>query len=567
MSELQKVKELTKDLTLLYVEDDLAVQSQFKVLIENLFDNVLVGSDGVEGLEIFKNNKETIDIVLTDIKMPHMNGIEMSKEIRKISPNIHIVVLTAFNDVEYFSEAIAIGVDGFIIKPILVQQLLSALYKSAVNIKNEKEIAMYHARIKEALDEKRAELENLYIHDRLTRCFNREKLEKDIDGLEDYILVVVNIDDFDGVNSTFGYKIGDELLKSFAIFLRDSFDLPPPIYRIGGDEFVLLFEKTGLEMVEGHISSINKQLKNTQFDIAGCSIQISCTMGIAKNSANPHEYENTLLKAHSAMMETREIGKSRYHIYEEDSPFIAKYKNNIEWMNIIKDALMNDMVIPYFQPIVDNKTLEVVKYESLCRIKDINKTISPTHFIEPAKLVGIMPRVTDVMISKTFSFFSDKSHHFTINISEGDFLTNSLPHLLEHLANRFCIEPNRVTLEFLESIYLHGNREIVEQLDRLKSIGFLLAIDDFGSGDSNFQKLRQIGVSMIKIDGNLIKDVTTNIENKKLVYTLSDLAKNLECISVAEFVHSKEIFECVSELGINCSQGFYFGEPEPYILK
>jgi len=557
MKELQNE---TKHLTLLYVEDEDAIRTQFLITLQMLFKKVYTASNGEEGLAVYREHEDEIDLIVTDIQMPIMNGLDMSKKIKTSNNEAHIVVISAHNDLEYFSKAIEIGVDGLIIKPIQSTQLHNVLRKSAKNLKLQKENRHYQERLEELVIEKTKELERMYTHDKLTGCFNRQKLDEVLSQNDFSSLMLINIDNLDSVNSIYGYTTGDEALKAFARFLKKFLHDGCPVYRLAGDEFVIVCKEDCLSQKEELATSIIDELQTTSFDIGEFRIHLSCTIGIADSDSHGST-ESALVRAHAAMKEMREIGKNRFHTYTSESVYIKKQKNNIDWMYKVREALANDAIIPYYQPIIDNETMQPAKYECLARLLDLNKVISPNYFIEPARLVGLLPKITEVMFVKSFAHFADKKHDFAVNITEDDLKACELPSLLRNLTDKYEIAPHRVTLEILENISAHGSEQALEQLVALKEMGFKLALDDFGSEKSNFFRLQKMNVDFIKIDGSFIKDINTNQNNLNICKTIVHMASSLGCKVVAEFVHSKEVFDTVKQIGISYSQGYFFGEP------
>lgn len=556
---IKEILEYTQELTVLYVEDDEDVRLQLIAILEKLFKQVEVAKDGAEGLEIYSNKKGSIDLIITDINMPKKNGIEMSLEIKELNHQVHIIVVTAHGDVGYFSKAIEIGVDGFIIKPINKEQLFETIHKVAKNILLEKSVERYQNHLEELVEEKTKTIEKLYTYDTLTGCLTRKKMEKELDNGKVHTLSLINIDNFDIINSTYGYRIGDGFLREFAQFLSENISDDKTLYRVGGDEFALIGEDDCAEKCEELFADLNQKIANKTFSFNEISLQITFTAGIVVGD------DDILLKAHAAIKDIREIGKNRYHLYSDNSHFIAKQKNNIVWMKKVKEALKNDMVTPFFQPIVDNKTEQIIKYECLARITSLNEVIAPYYFIEPARLVGLLPNITKVMIEKSFAYFSDKDVGFTVNITEDDLKAGFLMELVRENAAKYGVKPERVTLEILENISASGTQEELSQIEQLKNDGYKIALDDFGSENSNLNRLQKLRVDIIKIDGSFIKDLDTSSNSEKIVRTIVHLAKSLEAETIAEFVHSKEVFEKVQELGIDYSQGYYFSEPKKEI--
>lgn len=547
----------TKMLSVLYVEDEYEIRENMVKILEMLYAHVFVAVDGVAGLETYRQNRSSIDLVIADITMPKMDGLEMIEEIRRDNPDIHAIIITAHNEPEYFLKAINTGIDNFIVKPIEMQQMMDVLSKSAKSVKINKEHKNYASYLETMLIQKKEELEQSYMYDSLTGCFKKEKLDQMTQNYPEHTLILCNIDNFDSINSTYGYEIGDQILFMFAEYLREHLNNGNTLYRVASDEFVIFCAISSDELISP-VESLYRGIQSYIFKIEDILISLTCTIGIASSP-------NALVKAHAAMKEARQIGKNRYQIFRDDSDFIVRQKNNIEWMRKIRLALNEDRIVPYFQPIVDNTTKQIVKYEALARIIENNKAISPKHFIEPAKLVGLLPSITKVILEKSYAMFADKSESFSINITEEDLLNRNFSSMMMGLRKKYGIEPSRVTLEILENISANGTNESIKQLQELSQIGYTIAIDDFGSDKSNFYRIHSMHVDIIKIDAAYIQDIDHNKTSELIVKTIVSLAQAMGIPTVAEFVSSESIYNKVKAMGINYSQGYYFGEPMPNV--
>ncbi|OHD92326.1 MAG: hypothetical protein A2552_08625, partial [Sulfuricurvum sp. RIFOXYD2_FULL_44_160] len=508
----------TKLLTVLYVEDEYEIREKMVKILEMLYASVFVAKDGEEGLNIYHNNRTRIDLIIADITMPHMDGLEMIEEIRRDDPEIQAIIITAHNEPEYFVKAINTGIDNFIVKPVEMQQLMNVLSKSAKNVKIKKEHQNYANNLEMMLAEKKEQLEQSYMYDSLTGCFKKEKLDQIVQQQPDHALILCNIDNFDSINSTYGYEIGDRILFMFAEYLQQHIDSSNTLYRVASDEFVIFCDTSCNDDPICPVESLYQGIQSYIFKIEDILISLTCTIGIASSP-------NALVKAHAAMKEARQIGKNRYHVFKDDSDFIARQKNNIEWMRKIRLALDEDRIVPYYQPIVDNATQKILKYEALARIIEDGKPISPEHFIEPAKLVGLLPSITHVMMEKSYQMFADKSESFSINITEEDLQNGNLLSFMTRLSEKYAIEPNRVTLEILENISANGTNESIKQLQKFSQMGYLIAIDDFGSDKSNFYRIHSMHVDIIKIDSAYIKDIDCNKTSEMIVKTIISLAQ------------------------------------------
>ena len=274
---------------------------------------------------------------------------------------------------------------------------------------------------------------------------------------------------------------------------------------------------------------------------------------------------NLLRNSALALKKAKDIGKNRYYIYNKDKDSIdhAKVESFIYSNKLLHDALNQDMIVPYFHGIMNNKTNKITKFEALARIIKDGKIISPFVFLEPARLSGLLPEITKVMIDKSFKIMSENDYNFSINITEEDL---SLEYLLDYLDKKTLehkIKSSRVILEILEGISSHGKKNHIKQLMALKEKGFSIAIDDFGTEYSNFERVLDLEIDFLKIDARYIKDIDTNKKSYEITKAIAFFAKNAGIPCVAEFVHNENVQKIIEELGIDYSQGFLFSEPAP----
>lgn len=403
------------------------------------------------------------------------------------------------------------------------------------------------------------ELEELYNRDKLTGCYSRQKLDDILFTNAFHSLAILNIDDFDSINSTFGYVVGDEILKLFALFITEFLPESASLFRFGGDEFVIIcYSECRLEAIA---EQITEHLKIKKFSILDFSMHISCTIGIADNLISG--LDTPLVQAHAAMKEMKYSGPGKFYKFSSDSTYLTHQKHARDWTTKVREAIERDDIIPYFQPIINNTTGEVERYECLARLREGDHIITPYHFIGPAKIAGLLPKITERMLVKSFEAFRNSGYGFSVNITEEDLHSGTLPELLQQLAQTNGLDPASVSLEILENVSAEQSDYVLDQLLQIKKLGFKIALDDFGSENSNLFKLQKLNVDYIKIDGSFIKDINTNQNSFNICKTIVYLADVLQCSVIAEFVHSKEVFESVKSLGIAYSQGFYFSEPKP----
>jgi len=403
-------------------------------------------------------------------------------------------------------------------------------------------------------------LEHMAYHDSLTNLYNKSFYEKLLEEKNYKSLILLNIDNFSYINTVYGFEIGDELLINIANTIRENCHTKY-IFKFNSDEFALLYEEK-IDL-ESRIQEIQNYFNNNSIALANTKLNITFSYG-----AN-YSDENLLRDSASALKMAKENGKNRYCIFneQEDSLDYKNKENFIKSSNLVRDAIEKNQIVPFFQGIYNNKENKITKYEALVRIKKDDEIISPFYFLDAAKLSGLLPTITKIMIDKTFRVMKNTKVNFSLNITEEDLSQNYLISYLEEKTKEYSIDINRVTLEILESVSATGKKNHITQLSTLKNAGFRIAIDDFGTEYSNFERILDLDVDFIKIDAKYIKDIHTNKRSYEITRALTFFAKNVNISCIAEFVHNKEVQKIIEDLGIDYSQGYYFSEPSDQLIK
>ncbi|GAB6074447.1 EAL domain-containing protein [Nautilia lithotrophica] len=554
----EDLKKVGKTLSVLYVEDDEDSRNETAEIFKLYFKEVDTAVDGIEGLEKFVQNN--YDILFTDISMPRMDGIKLIKEIRKVNEDIKCVVITAHSDIDFLLEVINLQVDGFILKPIQYKKLSDMLNKIIESIRAKQLIENYHKIIEKELDEKTKELALKYITDDITGLLNRHALNEELKFLKyDTSLILFDINDFSTINLVYSYEKGDKLLKYFADFLKH-FVKENKIFRIEADKFTILTDKNKEEIINLS-NQIIHELNRKYFTIENDKIYVDINIAIA------YRTDNLFKKARLALEEIKLHKKNKINFYDDDLE-IEKFKRKV---NIIKplivEALKNDLIIPFFQPIIDNKTREIAKFEVLSRIKLSDKLIYPNDFIPIAEHTNLIGKITRIMIEKTFKIASENDFIFSINISEKDLADEYFIDFLKDTLNKYKIDPQRITFEVLENISSREIEHSILKLRELKNLGFKLSLDDFGTQSSNFEKILLLNLDYVKIDGKFVKNIVEDEKSKKIIKIIKKLANSINAKTIAEYVENEAIFNILNEMNIEYSQGYYFSKPVDNVNK
>lgn len=400
--------------------------------------------------------------------------------------------------------------------------------------------------------------------DSLTNVANRFALIDYLRHVKHANLFLVDIDNFNNINNRYGFEIGDKVLVRIAELLSLAKPYTSMLFRINSDEFAIVcLEMMSLQRLGDAASSMISFFDQTEIEVAkDITVKVSISVGIAIGGGS-----EILNQARTAIEELREHKRASFKIYDASSAFIKKQQENVYWVNKIKEAFEGEHLLTYYQPIINNATGKVEKYECLIRICDDGILTPPIRFMEASKLTGTLSLVTKTVITQSFKMFSKNELEFSINITNTDLYLTFLEEFLLKNAKKYGITPSRVVLEILEDIDTLDTPEIMDQLHSLRRHGFKIAIDDFGSHSSNFSRLLEFSPDYLKIDGSFIKNILEDKKSLVIVEAVVLLCKKSNIKIIAEFVHNAEVQAKVKELGIEYSQGYYLGEPSEELFK
>jgi len=658
MIEIEKVIENTKNLTLLYVEDNKDAREITTMIFEDFFDVIVVAVDGLDGLEKFKNN--SIDLVITDINMPKLNGLDMCAEIRKLDIEIPLIALSANNEENFFLQSIQIGINGYLIKPIEIEQLTNLIYSVTQKSKYLQEakenlhfLKVYqdvvnHSSIVTKTDIKgiityvndgfcevsgysREELigknHNIVRHpDMPSEIFreiwdrikfqkkiwkgivrNRAKNSKsyyvdstimpimDLDGtIVEYIslrhivtdimnpikqltnaiknshepmLVFMKLDKFEMIEEFYDgdtiEMIENEVHKYFQEIFSECNDLDT-VYKLGNGEYAFLLDYTKyLDTKENfieHLKQYQERIKTDKIELKDIEYDVKILISLV------YEKEKIL---ESAKLGIKQLLKTKRDFIVANSLAnieLVKAKENMKVVHMIKSAIKHSKIVSYFQPIVDNKTEKIVKYESLVRLIDSDdKVISPYFFLETAKKSGYYSKITNIVMENSFAILKNCNVDISINLSAIDIEKQVTRENILKLLEKNKEYTSRVVFELLEDESVKEFDVISKFITTVKSYGVKIAIDDFGAGYSNYERLLDYQPDILKIDGCLIRDIETSSYSLSAVKSIVTFAKEQNIQTIAEYIENESIFNILKLLGVDYSQGYYFGKPKPLL--
>ncbi len=393
----------------------------------------------------------------------------------------------------------------------------------------------------------------LAFFDQLTSLPNRQKIVADIDQKRPKACALFNIDDFKEINNFFGIDAGDSILQQVGLWLIEMGFYP---YRTGGDEFAILFyEYTTWNQLHHQITTLMNMLEEKVFIVSDETFGIRMSIGVAMGVGK-------LLTRADIALHTAKEKKISIALYEEDENIEELYRSNIAMASTIRKALVNQRIICHYQPIVNLSTGSIDKYETLVRMIDENgEMVSPMEFLPIAKKTKVYPQITREVIHQACSLFSTRSESFSVNLSDSDIRD---PYTIQEIIKTITQTgtASQIVFEILESEGIESYEEVAQFINQVKALGAKISIDDFGTGYSNFENILKLNVDYIKIDGSLIRGMTSNSRHNIIVESIVDFAHKIGAQTVAEFVSDEAIFEAVKKHGIDYAQGYYTGKPD-----
>lgn len=551
-----RLQKEAKGLSVLYVEDDLNIQGEYVHFLKRFFKDIQYCNNGQEGLEATRKKK--FDLIISDIEMPYVNGIEMVQKIKEVSPKQKVILVSAHKDSEILYQSISLQVDGYLFKPLDRSVTIALLYKVVSMIKTEYENSKYKENLEKMVKEKTKELIRSFTIDKVTQLYSLAKLQQEDFETTKRSLAIVKVRRFKSVNDFYGYHVGDFILQQIAQFLRAELqekyrEYNVEIYRVSGSHFVIASQSTAEKLYE-LIDEVQHLFEITKMDIGEENVLLEMDAAVLNIDTKP-----SLSNLDKALRKAEEVNS--IILYKNDLEEELNYKRRIQCKNRLIKADREKRIINYYQPIVDNKSGTIYKYEALVRmISEEGEVISPNVFLPIAKKTKTYTIITKNVFLSALRDFRESECMVSINLSLEDIKSEEIRSLIRDGLKQFP-EPARIVFEILESDEIDSYTVLVQFIREIHELGAKVAIDDFGSGYSNFEHLVRLQVDYIKIDGSLIKDINTNHYSQAVVRILYDFASQMKIKTVAEFVSKVEISRYVNSIGIDESQGYFFSEP------
>jgi len=431
---------------------------------------------------------------------------------------------------------------------------------TVIPIKNEEDEIVEYVALRDDVTElvnSKKELKVTFLTDPLTSLGNRFKMIEDIEKRYRVYLAIIDIHYFKEVNDFYGHEVGDEVILDLAGRLFEFFKIKGfEVYHLHGDEFSILAEEryTSKNKFYDLLQDFIDKNKKYSFVKDENHITIRLTCGVSYSDSN------SVNEADVAHIKAKRINKEIVE-YSDDINVDEEYKKNLEWTNEIKNAINENRIKAFYQPIVNTQTDKIEKYETLMRlIKTDGEEVSPFFFLHIAKKTRLYKELTKIVVTQAFEKFSNTKYEFSINLSAEDIIMHDVGDWIFELARKYKVS-SQVVIEIVESEGIESFDMVDTFIKNTKEHGMKIAIDDFGTGYSNFEYLIKLNTDYLKIDGSLIKEIDKNEKLYGVVETIVEFAKKNNIKVIGEFIATEPLYEKIKELNIDFGQGFFLGKP------
>jgi diguanylate cyclase (GGDEF)-like protein len=445
-----------------------------------------------------------------------------------------------------------------------------------------KEFQAQQGRLQERLDTARQQIFFLSNHDPLTGLPNRKSLEERLESAiasaknhgATHALLYLDIDFFHRINDTYGHLAGDELLRRLPAVLQGTLREGETLARIGGDEFAVLLENCSADFAQSAATQLRDAVQAWQFEWGDKAFQVGVSIGVVAITKLTPSLSGVMSEADTACFTAKEQGRNRVFAFHDATTSHYMRQTSRGWLKRINDALSEGAFTLLYQPILPldgslPKTLP--RAEALLRMSETGgELILPMNFIPVAERYDLMRTIDRWVVERAFSDFrrlakergTPTPAEFSINLSGH---TLSSPDFAEFIQDKFTqygVPPSCLLLEITETAAIANVERARSLIEALRALGVRFFLDDFGSGLSSFNYLKQFPVDGIKIDGLFVKGVAKNYLDYALVESIFKIGNALGLQTVAEYVENEEIARKLVQIGVPTGQGFYLAPPK-----
>ena len=449
----------------------------------------------------------------------------------------------------------------FITSLVFVAGFAVAVLEARLEDRNQQLVRINKELATQSLHDSLTKLPNrLYLTDYAEVIFSHHRLRE-----EKAAFLYVDLDRFKSVNDAFGHHIGDQLLIQMANRLHEKLSSSHKLFRIGGDEFVLISENTDVNQAMLLAEEVLHFIQEAYL-IATKEINISASLGIAMYPEHGTNVQDLLINADVAILASKEQGRNTFTVFHSATDQ-QDVRSQSKLINDLYKAVDEQQFVLFYQPKF-TANYQVCGVEALIRWKHPSLgLLTPQMFIEGAEKTGLIIPMGYWALEQAcqqiqkWERSNSPFYPIAVNLSALQFENKKLFSVLEQLLEQYQIQPHNLILEITESTAMHHIDSSIRTLERLRKLGIRIAIDDFGTGYSSFLYLKDLPVDELKIDRGFLIDLQPNSKEEAILESIIHLAAKLGLIVTAEGVETQQQADILTNLGCNQLQGYLLGIP------
>jgi len=423
-------------------------------------------------------------------------------------------------------------------------------------------------------------LQNSY--DTSTGLLTRPALEKRAASIlaeskkdQSHYVVYIDIDRLHVLNETFGMHVGDDVIARVGEVIRSTLKPSTAAARISGDRFALFLPNCSVEMARQYAEHLCAAVSRIEYRVQDKQVETSASFGVAPLQATEHPLSHALAGAEAACKAAKDRGRSRVEVYEDADHSIVRRVEDVSLIGAIREALEHDRFRMDAQPIMElGENTGKQHFELLIRmLTPEGELVAPDKFLSAAERYQLAPAIDRWVVNYVLELISAAAPRllsvgarFAINISGQSLGDDEFRAYLEDRLRTYALSPSLLSFEVTETAAVSNIVRAETLIRRLRKLGHEVALDDFGRGLSSLTYLKSLPVNCVKIDGELIRDVTHNPRSQAMVSAVVQLARAMKLETTAECIESPEIHQAIANLGVDHAQGFAIGRPKPLEL-
>ncbi len=427
-----------------------------------------------------------------------------------------------------------------------------------------------------------AELEYQAAHDSLTGLYNRDAFDRRLRILlstdqpnQQHALCYLDLDQFKVINDACGHLAGDTLLHQLGAILSTKIRRSDMLARLGGDEFGIIMENCSLERAGKIAEDLRRVIQDFRFVWEQQRYNVGVSIGLIPIDEYSGTVNEIMSAADMACYAAKDAGRNRIRTYHPNDLELTQRRREMDWVSKINMALEQDRLHIYIQPIQDlQKEQKNSHFEVLVRmISETGEIIPPGAFLPAAERYTLSTQIDQWVINKSLSWLGNhqqqlaKISMISINLSGLSLGSGTFLKFLLETLRKSTVPCEKICFEVTETAAISNLSKAIDFITQVKAAGCLFALDDFGSGLSSFNYLKNLPVDFLKIDGAFVRDITSDPIDYEMVRSINEIGHVMGKLTIAEFVEDEQTLNALRRLGVDYAQGYFIGKPIPLYKK